>query len=274
MLTLDSPSVYLEPKERSVWTRKNSLSHISHLDQLADTYARLDYESTMFGEQSPILTLDLPHDLIGPSLPTPSTFINITEARKSLDIASNAVYRLRGELLRLATSNMDTEISEDWAVRYCVAYSGIRTVDLSKHTSLLQQQSCLKFGLEHWASTFKVVSRVFRHHDARPWILLEMQYFHIYFLIRALRDAAENCDYLDATFLRVVALGKEFVDATSSKSVSFVPKLTFTLEAGIIPSLYLMAMKCRDSRIRKVAIALLDRTRCQEGLFHPSLFPP
>ncbi|KAJ5380347.1 uncharacterized protein N7496_002775 [Penicillium cataractarum] len=132
LLTRDSPSVYLGPEVRSIWTRKNSLFHTSHLDELADTYARLDYESTMFGEETAILTLDSPHDLIGPTLPTPSTFINVTEARKSLDILSNAVYRLRGELLRMAASNIDNEIHEDWPVRYCVAYSGIRTVDLSK----------------------------------------------------------------------------------------------------------------------------------------------
>lgn len=45
----------------------------------------------------------------------------------------------------------------------------------------------------------------------------------------------------------------------------------FTLESGIIPSLYLVAMKCRNKKIRHDALALLDRTQRQEGLWEGSL---
>lgn len=242
------------------------------MDELADTYARLDYESTMFGEKSPILTLGHSHARIGPSLQVPSFFVNFADARKSLDILSNAVYRLRGELLHLAASEVANKIDEDWAVRYCKSYSRIRTVDLSKHAFLLQQRSCLKFSLERWASAFKALTSNLVHLDARPMILLEMQHFYISFLICTLRETHEEaCDYLDPTFQHVVELGTKYLDATSSKNLSSRPNVTFTLESGIIPPLYLVAMKCRHKKIRYDAIDLLDRTRCQEGMWEGSL---
>jgi hypothetical protein len=198
--------------------------------------------------------------------------MDIADARKSLKILSNAVYRLRGELLHLAAREMGNETYGDWAVRYCVAYSSIRTVDLSEHMSLMQQQACLNFSLERWTSAFRVLSNGLGHHDAPPLILLEMQHFYIYFLLCTLRDTHEEaCDLFNSTFQRMVDLGNQFVDATSNKHASSGPRLTFTLESGIIPSLYLVAMKCRVSKIRHDAITLLNRTQCQEGMWEGSL---
>lgn len=270
LLTLGPSPVCVEPDKEKLPIFDVTQSHISSLDYLAGIYARLDYESTMFGEQSPKLTLGSSRDKIGPSLQVPSFFMDLANARKSLDILSNAFYRLRGELLHLAASEMANDIHEDWAVRYCVSYSRIRTVDLSKRAILLQQQSCLKFSLEHRASAFNVLSSTLG--ETRLMILLEVQHIYIYFLTCTLREAHEEaCDHFQPNFQRVVDLGKKFVDVNSSKHVPSRPNPTFTLESGIIPSLYLVAMKCRNTKIRHDAIALLDRTRCQEGMWEGSL---
>ncbi|KAJ5905592.1 uncharacterized protein N7473_002508 [Penicillium subrubescens] len=272
LLTSSSPSIYSKSNEGSLLSCNDSRSRISNFDKLAEKYASLDYESTMFGEQSPILTLASSRDNMGPSPEVSNYFMEIEDARKSLGILSNAVYRLRGALLHLAAREMGNESYGDWVVRYCVAYSSIRTVNLSERTSLLQQQSCLKFSLERWASAFGVFSNSLGHHNARPLIVLEMQHFYIYFLICTLRDTHEDaCDLFNSTFQRMVDLGHQFVDATSSKHASSGPQLTFRLESGIIPSLYLVAMKCRNKRIRHDAITLLDRTQCQEGMWEGSL---
>lgn len=272
LLTSTSPSIFLESEKGRIWFCGNSCSRISNLDKLADTYARLDYESTMFGELSPVLTLSSPRDNMGPSPEVSNSFMEIADARRALGILSNAVYRLRGELLHLAARDMGNESYGDWAVRYCVAYSSIRTVNLSEHTSFLQQQSCIKFSLERWASAFGVLSNSLGRHNARLLVLLEMQHFYIYFLICTLRDTHEEaCDLFESTFQRMVDLGNQFVDAPGSKHVSSGPQLTFTLESGIIPSLYLVAMKCRNQKIRNDAIALLDQTQCQEGMWEGSL---
>jgi hypothetical protein len=45
----------------------------------------------------------------------------------------------------------------------------------------------------------------------------------------------------------------------------------FTLESGIIPSLYLAAMKCRCPEMRRQVISLLYNTSCQEGMWEASL---
>jgi hypothetical protein len=47
--------------------------------------------------------------------------------------------------------------------------------------------------------------------------------------------------------------------------------VTFTLEPGILPSLFLITLKCRDSGLRHRALGLLGESYCQEGMWEGAL---
>lgn len=86
LLTSSSPSIYLEPDKGRLLFCDNSHFHFSNLNRLVDTYARLDYESTMVGEQIPVLTLASPCDNMGPSPEASNSFMEIVDARRALGI--------------------------------------------------------------------------------------------------------------------------------------------------------------------------------------------
>ncbi|KAJ5086547.1 hypothetical protein NUU61_007854 [Penicillium alfredii] len=244
---------------------------------LASTFARLDYQSTMFGEQAPALALDLVSNTDGPAFGIPCFFTSVAEARLSLDVLANAVHRFRGELLALAGREIDHENTEmDWIFRYCLQSSRAKTVDLSSHPILEQQKAELSFKLARWLSAFQSLATNPLYSYARPTLLLETQHFYIDFLLSTSRDTREEkCDHFDNTFQRIVSLVERLTgNATFSSNVQTpinLPTLTFTLEPGVIPVLYLVAMKCRSTIPRRRAISLLDATRCQEGMWEGSL---
>ncbi|KAJ5601063.1 hypothetical protein N7510_010597 [Penicillium lagena] len=262
----------LDPRQGSISLELSSETEHTPLGQLARVFTRLDYEATMFGEQTPVLAL-LPADN---QLGIPKAFASVAEAKQSLDLLANAAFRFRGELLRLAALEIGDELTEmDLAVRHCLHHSRARTVNLCHHPTLQEQQDNLVTNLARWSSAFKALSIHPLYSYARPTLLLEIQHFYLHFLISTIRDTYEqSCDRFADTFKRIVRLSEKFNDgvapSTYMQSPS-LPGLTFTLESGIIPALYITSVKCRDRDIRRAAISLLQSTTCQEGMWEGAL---
>lgn len=243
------------------------------LDLLASTFARLDFDSTMFGELSPVLTLLPPTSPMGPELGVSGTFSSISEARHALDFLANAVLRLRGELLQLSVRDLETEeINGDRVFRYCKYYAHSRKVDLSGYPDLLRRQAWLQFALEKWSAAFALLKNDIRHSSLPPAIVLEIQHFYMHFIVSTCRDTYEaRCDQFNDTYIRIIDMARQLIARTDNAQGVSSPTLTFTLESGIIPSLYLIAMKCRIPKLRHDAISLLYSTRCQEGMWEGAL---
>ncbi|KAJ5966558.1 hypothetical protein N7481_013272 [Penicillium waksmanii] len=248
----------------------------SILCQLARSFARLDYDSTMFGERSPALAfVRHDHQLPSPMI-IPRRFATIAEARRCLDFLANAVFSFRGKLLQLVSTKLDnqhTSNGSDLVYQACIYHASARTTDLEPFLKMTEEIFELKSDLEAWLIAFKLLSRETLYSYSLPVILLEVQHFYIYFLISTCRDTHEKlCDKFDSQFRHVVQLAGRFINnIQSTDPSSSLPCLTFTLESGIIPSLYLVALKCRTHSIRQEAIALLYKSRCQEGMWESSL---
>ncbi|CAL5872945.1 uncharacterized protein PFLUO_LOCUS7214 [Penicillium psychrofluorescens] len=262
----------LDPRQGSICLELSSQTEQDPLGQLARVFARLDYEATMFGERTPVLAL-LPADK---KLGIPKAFASVAEAKQSLDLLANCVFRFRGELLRLAALEIGDKFSEmDFAVRHCLHHSRTRTVNLCCHPALQEQHDDLITNLARWSSAFQALSLHPLHSHARPTLLLEIQHFYLHFLILTVRDTYEqHCDRFADTFKRIVSLSEKFINGVAPSNYmqsSFLPGLTFTLESGIIPALYIISVKCRDRDIRRAAISLLQSTTCQEGMWEGAL---
>jgi len=72
-------------------------------DQLVSIFARLDYDSTMFRQQSPRFVLYRFQMTFTGDLSVPSSFSSLSEAREYVDILASGVLRFRGKLLELAS---------------------------------------------------------------------------------------------------------------------------------------------------------------------------
>ncbi|KAJ5377010.1 hypothetical protein N7509_013896 [Penicillium cosmopolitanum] len=230
----------------------------------------------MFGERSPALAFVGHDDQLPSPMIIPRRFATIAEARGCLDFLANAVFSFRGKLLQLVSTKLDNQntiYDSDLVSHLCMYHACARTTELNPFLKMTEEMTELKSDLEAWLGAFKLLSRGALHSYSLPVILLEVQHFYVYFLISTCRDTHEKlCDHFDEHFRRVVQLAGRFIsNIQSTDPSSSLPCLTFTLESGIIPSLYLVALKCRTHSIRQEAIALLYKSRCQEGMWESSL---
>jgi hypothetical protein len=136
----------------------------------------------------------------------------------------------------------------------------------------------LQNGFAVWTAAFEAFKEQIpgssRDEDFKTRTLLEIQHFYTYFLISTCQTTKERyCDSFDDLFKRIVSLASVYLlGPTIGKSAEqSAHRPIFTLESGIIPSLYLVAMKCRCPQTRRQAISLLYNTSCQEGMWEASL---
>ena len=207
------------------------------VDQLTDVFARLDYESTMFGQQSPHLRFVPEQSVAMPYAWVPATFFNIKEARQYLDTLSSAVFRFRGCLLETAKSSI-TDPIVDVATAILSQHAIARSLDLSSFP-----------------------------------VLLEIQHFYVSFLISNCQSTKEmSCDSFNDDFKKILALSTSYLKDKPLESSTAEPlHRTFTLESGVLPSLYLISTKCRDPILRRQAISMVYRATCQEGMWEGSI---
>ena len=245
-------------------------------DQLISVFARLDYESTMFGQRSPHFLL-----LPSPTLKSwdqsiPSTFSSLSEARQYLDSLASRVLRFRGQLLGIATETA-TVHNSDLGTRICWEHATTRSMDLSIHPTILAELRCLQDDLAVWSSAleaFKGKSDASEPEKvSKRATLLEIQHFYIYFLMSTCQSSKEKtCDSFDPLFKKIVSLASIYLqDSTTITPNNDFARPIFTLESGVLPSLYLTAMKCRCPRTRRQAASLMSRASCQEGMWEGTL---
>lgn len=246
------------------------------IDQLTEVFARMDYNSTMFGLPSPHLRL-VPEQSVGkPFAWVPATFFNIQEARQFLDSLSSAVFRFRGDLLEISTT-LVTDPTLDAAAVIVWQHATARNLDLSNYPTILSQHRAIQGGLAVWLSALDAYkdrsSSLFCHQDSKAIILLEIQHFYASFLMSNCQTTKEmNCDSFNSDFKRIIDLATSYFKDKSPKDVMAEPlSHSFTLEPGVIPSLYLIAMKCRDPIMRRQAILMISHATCQEGMWEGSL---
>ncbi|KAL2071150.1 hypothetical protein VTL71DRAFT_12385 [Oculimacula yallundae] len=239
------------------------------VDQLLESFARLDFESTMFGQRSPHLHI-LPSGSMNQRLIVPSTFESLSEARRYMDILSSLMLRFRGQLLE-TTSQILPEEALDPISRYLQDHASTRIIDLADHPALFKDLTMLRDNLAVFSSALKTTKATIgaRQDTVHPLILLELQHFYAHFLLSTCQTTREIlCDTFNPLFEKVVHLSKQYL-ALQSTEGNIIP--VFALDSGIIPALYLTAYKCRCPRIRREAISLMNRAPCQEGMWDGKL---
>lgn len=240
----------------------------SILDQLISIFARLDNDSTMSGQRCPHFLLH-PHQSSTERTLIPPSFANITQARQYLDVLTNRVLRLRGQLLAIAVHSFP-DITLDIPTRLCWEHATTRAIDLSSHPAILSELRSLQDHLAIWSSAldaFKNTHRFSENVGLSASNVLEIQHFYSYFLISNCQTTREKyCDSFGPLFKKIVNLADVYILETASAG-----RRVFTLESGVLLSLYLIAMKCRHPETRRRAITLLGDALFQAGMWEAQL---
>ena len=246
-------------QRRAVTMRSSACTDIN---DLSEVFIRLDTDSTMFRRRSLYIQPSLP--TTGFRIDIPSFFGNVKEAKVHLDTLSSLVFEFRGQLLKFSEQRLMAAngVPSDLARHYCIAYAKARRLEPSVLPHLAGQRHTLLKAFEDWDSALAALQS--RKGKDQAIIHLRVARFLPYFLLSTLQDTVEILsDRFEPEFQEVVDLAVEFNKSTpeSSERYRFVP------ESGILASLYLVAVKCRNSSLRRKAADLLTASTIQEGLW-------
>lgn len=244
------------------------------MDSLADVFVRLDADSTMFGRRSTYLCTSCMCCCRGSEIDIQHSFSSVKMARSHLDLLTSATFRLRGDILtyteQAISSPRKTETwtdaleDEDWAKRYCKLYAVSRTIDLTASasgTALVAKQVELITAFKAWQSGLSTLTDLSGDLSVT---MLRIQHFFLRFVVSTLRDQTETaCDRFHSAFAEVVGLASEYIERTRDVAAL----CGFALESGILRSLYIIGLKCRDFPLRRRAVELLRNATVQEGLW-------
>ena len=231
------------------------------IDDLAEVFIRLDADSTMFRRRSPYIHSEATK--LSLEIEIPTAFSSVKEAKVHLDTLSSLVFVLRGELLKASEQLLLAAYGtpDDWAKHYCIAYAKARQLRPCFVSHLSHQRQNLLTSFDQWSASLAALASSNR----RAVLHLQVAKFLPYFLTSTLQDTCEIiCDRFDDQFREVVELATEFMEMSENKpfeNYKFVP------ESGILASLYLVGVKCRNPCVRRKANELLLYSTVQEGLW-------
>lgn len=235
-------------------------SFTSHVKDLAEVFIRLDTDSTMFRRQSPYCQPALPK--LGFEVDIPCRFESLKEAKDYLDTLSCMAFGLRGDLLKVSEQRLTVTAGtpRDCGRHYCTAYAKLRRMDKTSFPHLVHHRHALLRGFQRWDLSLAAMGT----QDRQTILHMRVAKFLPYFILSTLLDSAEILsDRFEAEFQQTLDMAIEFVDLSEhgGEIYKFVP------EAGVLASIYIIAIKCRNSSIRRKAVSLLHGSIVQEGLW-------
>lgn len=208
-------------------------------ESLWKIFTRLDGQMTVFGKPiMDISTVEPPEKIARPVVPL--AFTNFVEAMASLD-------RLMNSTLRFVGSILGSKYEKPLGI------------------SAQIQQFEIQGLLQQWFSTFEALVKTTKEeYDAktqREEIILRLLHKGTYIWLSTCLITCEiSYDLFIPDFESIVNWAEKLAAIPT-------PKSFFTLDMSIIPPLFLTAIKCRRSWIRRKAIQQLYATPSREGLW-------
>jgi hypothetical protein len=208
------------------------------------------------------------------SLPS-HTFSSVEEATNQLARIAKHSEHFRMELLQLAKAPV-VQITRIHGLNdessFCLATCLSRTIEISNlHRSRFEQ---LKMAHVQWKSAYTPHKAGFVEEDPEGTLILRIQYFYSMFALATCRDSEERLsdrfmdDFEDAldSVEQYLAVADRRSSGMQNSSTDEQPNQSMFFGFSMLPTLHLIAHKCRDSLLRRRALHLLFTAQKQEGL--------
>ena len=214
----------------------------------------------------------LPSNLLTSSTP----LAHLESIQIQLDSLVSAGREVRTSFLRLAQSDNSQDLAGKSVVeRYCIDYCSSRTVEPNSDNDLPLRLQHLRAQHASWLDSLNVTLDALDLHPrndktSRRLSLLQIQHFYSTFLLTTCRSAREvPTDIFHNEYYRILDLAEQYLNCPSltddNTRESLDMQTNFAVKPVILPALYLIALKCRDSLVRRRAIRLLASTDRLEG---------
>lgn len=215
--------------------------------------------------------LDLTHDeyTLRHSLSVPASFDSILQAKSYLDLLSSGVLHLKGELFDIAESAAVAAGHVVGSYRTtCYTQSLSRSVDLGSHWHrLLARKQSLEAGMAAFSRLFDALLNSADNSKNRAAMVIQIQYVLVFFTLVNCREVYETaCDGFESLFENTIELCEKYVESTPGYT-ELTGQRNLSFEPGVMPTIFLIAGKCRLSAIRNRAILLLDLGCRQEAIW-------
>lgn len=213
----------------------------------------------------------------------PTSFLSLEDAQVHLDVLANAVHRVRGRLLSIATDAAKLQFPNATANDLsCLAEATSRSMDLSEQAELVEEMEEVRRQVASYMSAFVAIPMEEPMEPQQTHLKMQMHFTSIWIIVSTWRDEDESSsDRFDVQFRHMISTATRYLQLNtiaspsdspipSTPSISSVKQVPFTLESNIALCLFLVSAKCRKSNLRKQAAKLLRRASLC-GLFDSML---
>ena len=215
--------------------------------------------------------LDLAHDeySLRHSLSIPASFDSVLQAKSYLDLLSSGVFRLRGELADIAERSAVAAGFVLGSYRTtCYTQTLSRSVDLESYWhGILARKQALEAGLAVFSRSLEPLMATTDNSNNRAAMAIQIQYVLVFFTLTNCREVYEiTCDGFENLFEHAIGLCERYIESAPRFTESGGQR-NLSLEPGVMPTIFLVAGKCRQPAIRNRAIRLLDLGCRQEAIW-------
>ncbi|GAB7322117.1 hypothetical protein MBLNU13_g03140t1 [Cladosporium sp. NU13] len=196
-----------------------------------------------------------------PRGPVPDRFGSLQEATDHLTKLTKDAEHFRTELLQLAEAHIArtprlNELLDE--VTFCLAACLSRTIAPSDHHESRLER--LKAAHQQWNRAFASYEQTFTEIDSEAHFILRIKYFYSHFALATCRDTEEVlADQFMDDFRATLDCIERYLAVIERKGMQFFGH-------SILPTLHLIAHKCRDRSLRSRALHILLTAHKQEGL--------
>ena len=200
----------------------------------------------------------------------PPSVVCIRHVKEVLDCITAAGLQFREKLQRFIEDRLvkmgQTHFRR--STQYCIAHCLRGVADIDARPKILRRQSELIRNHDAWLS---MLSGLDSQKHARTLTLLQIQHFSSLFNVATCLSTTEAfTDNFTSSFNQILDLIEDYVhDAFPSErngDLEREPRKSFSLERGLLPTLYNVCLKARVTSVWYRALELLRGANRREGL--------
>lgn len=229
----------------------------------------------MFGRRHPLVDVVHKERTLNHYLSIPTSFDSVMQAKSYLDFLISGVFRLQGDLMAIAedAASLSGHLPLETTRRQCYVQALSRSVDLGPDLQqIMSRKQVLEAGVAAFWKALEAFVRNSTDSEDRTVMAIRIQHLLVLFTVTNCRETYEiTCDGFYSLFESTIDLAEKYIHTT--QSFEEIPQhRKLSLEPGIIPTIQLIASKCREPVTRRRAIRLLRDGCMQEAIWDGTPF--
>lgn len=223
---------------------------------------------------------------------TPMAFTSLSQAQEHLYLLANARNDLRTQLVRSAEARITPldKQSLDPGILLCITHCLSRAIARTSPQKMQSRIGDLIAAHHAWLAALEPLAQQASASTSpqQDLLLIVLRAKH-FFALHALRTCTSVHETMHDTFnseytalvahlerFLVLVAANYTIPGVTSPALPLHPdaekQLSFSIEPGVLPTMAMIAFKCRDSRLRRKVVSMLRTSRRGEaGLFSESM---